>query len=82
MWESEEAAFRTVGNIKRLNRHNIHELNLVNCYLARTNLNYVNLSGSNLNSANVAQSSLIETNLENARLTRPTSRTQTSIRRT
>lgn len=68
LWESEEAAFRTVGNIKRLNRHHIYELNLVNCYLPRTNLNYVNLSGSNLNSANVAQSSLIETNLENARL--------------
>lgn len=68
LWESEEAAFRTVGNIKRLNRHKIHEINLVNCYLSRTNLNYVNLAGSNLNSANVSQSSLIESNLENARL--------------
>lgn len=68
LWESEEAAFRTVGNIKRLNRHKIHEINLVNCYLARTNLNYVNLSGSNLNSSNVSQSSLIESNLINARL--------------
>ena len=68
LWESEEAAFRTVGNIKRLNRHNIHEINLVNCYLPRTNLNYVNLTGSNLNSANITQSSLIEANLENARL--------------
>lgn len=68
MWESEEAAFRTVGNIKRLNRHRIYELNLVNCYLPRTNLNYVNLCGSNLNSANISQSSLIEANLENARL--------------
>lgn len=68
LWESEEAAFRTVGNIKRLNRHKIHEINLVNCYLPRTNLNYVNLAGSNLNSANVSQSSLIEANLENARL--------------
>jgi uncharacterized protein YjbI with pentapeptide repeats len=68
LWESEEAAFRTVGNIKRLNRHRIHDLNLVNCYLPRTNLNYVNLSGSNLNSANITQSSLIEANLENARL--------------
>ena len=27
LWESEEAAFRTVGNIKRLNRHRIHDLN-------------------------------------------------------
>lgn len=68
LWESEEAAFRTVGNIKRLNRHKIHEINLVNCYLSRTNLNYVNLAGSNLNSANVSQSSLIEVNFENARL--------------
>ena len=68
LWESEEAAFRTVGNIKRLNRHQIHEINLVNCYLPRTNLNYVNLTCSNLNSANVSQSSLIEVNLENARL--------------
>jgi len=68
LWESDEAAFRTVGNIKRLNRHKIHEINLVNCYLSRTNLNYVNLKGSNLNSANLTNSSLIETNLENSRL--------------
>lgn len=68
LWESEEAAFRTVGNIKRLNRHGIHEINLVNCYLTRTNLNYVNLSGSNLNSANISNAFLIETNLENSRL--------------
>lgn len=68
LWESEEAAFRTVGNIKRLNRHRIYEINLVNCFLAKTNLNYVNLQGSNLNSANLSNSSLIETNLENTRL--------------
>ena len=68
LWESEEAAFRTVGNIKRLNRHKIHEINLVNCFLSRTNLNYVNLAGSNLNSSNISQSSLIEANLENTRL--------------
>lgn len=68
LWESDEAAFRTVGNLKRLNRHGIHEINLVNCYLARTNLNYVNLKGSNLNSANMSNSSLIESNLENTRL--------------
>jgi uncharacterized protein YjbI with pentapeptide repeats len=68
LWESEEAAFRTVGNIKRLNRHNIYEINLVNCFLAKTNLNYVNLKGSNMNSANISQSSMIEANLENTRL--------------
>ncbi len=68
LWESEEAAFRTVGNIKRLNRHKIHELNLVNCHLNRTNLSYTNLKGSNLNSSDISNSSLIETNLENTRL--------------
>ncbi len=68
LWESEEAAFRTVGNIKRLNRHRIFEINLVNCHLARTNLSHVNLKASNLNSANLTNSSLIETNLENTRL--------------
>jgi uncharacterized protein YjbI with pentapeptide repeats len=68
LWESEEAAFRTVGNIKRLNRHKIYEINLVNCHLARTNLSHVNLKASNLNSSNLSNSSLIETNLENTRL--------------
>ncbi len=68
LWESEEAAFRTVGNLKRLNRNHIYEINLVNCYLIKTNLNYVNLRGSNLNSATISNSTLIETNLENTRL--------------
>jgi len=70
LWESEEAAFRTVGNIKRLNRHKIYGLDLVNCYLVRTNLNYVILKGANLNNANVSNSFLIQTNLEEARLNR------------
>ncbi len=67
LWESEEAAYRTVGNIKRLNRHHIYSLNLVNCHLSRTNLNYVKLKGANLNSAKVTSANLIECNLENAR---------------
>lgn len=68
LWRSEEAAFRTVGNIRRLNRHKIYEINLVNCHLPKTNLSYVNLKGSNLNSANVSNCSLIEINFENTRL--------------
>lgn len=68
LWESEEAAFRTVGNIKRLNRHKIFEINLVNCYLSKTNLNYAKLNGSNLNSANISHSSMIECDLAGARL--------------
>ena len=68
LWESEEAAFRTVGNIKRLNRHRIFKIDLVNCYLARTNLSYVTLRGANLNSANISYSNLIKCDLENARM--------------
>ena len=68
LWESEEAAFRTVGNIKRLNRNGIYKINLVDCFLTRTNLNYAKLVGSNLNSANISNSFLIETDLRNARL--------------
>lgn len=68
LWESEEAAYRTVGNIKRLNRHKIYSINLVDCFLARTNLNYVILNDSNLNNANLSNAKLIETNLKNARL--------------
>jgi hypothetical protein len=68
LWRSEEAAFRTVGNIRRLNRHKIFEINLVNCHLPKTNLSYVNLKASNLNSANISNCSLIEINFENCRL--------------
>ena len=68
LWESEEAAFRTVGNIKRLNRNGIHDINLVNTYLLMTNLNYVNLESSNMNNANLTSSKLIESNLRNSRL--------------
>ncbi len=68
MWTSEEAAFRTVGNIKRLNRHNIYNINLVNCYLSRTNLTEINLTGSNLNSANLSSSVMPGANFENTRL--------------
>lgn len=68
LWKSEEAAFRTVGNIKRLNRHKIYNINLVHCYLSKTNLNYCILKESNLNSADVSTSQLIDCDLRNARL--------------
>ncbi|MGB3586478.1 MAG: pentapeptide repeat-containing protein [Tunicatimonas sp.] len=68
LWESEEAAFRTAGNIKRLNRYQRYKLDLVNCYLARTNLSHILLKESNLNSANITHSNLIQCNLQNARM--------------
>lgn len=68
LWESDEAAFRTVGNIKRLNQNKIYSINLVNCYLAKTNLSHAKLTGSNLNSSNLSNANLVGCNLEQARL--------------
>lgn len=68
LWESEEAAFRTAGNIKRLNRHKIYDLDLVNCYLVKTNLNMVNLNHANLNYAQLINSKLQDASLQQARL--------------
>ena len=68
LWESDEAAFRTVGNIKRLNQNKIYNINLVNCYLSKTNLSHVNLTSSNLNSSNLSSANLVGCNLQNARL--------------
>lgn len=68
LWRSEESAFRIVGNIRRLNRHKIYDINLANCHLLKTNLSYVNLAGANLNSANLSNCSLVEISFEGARM--------------
>ena len=68
IWESEEAAFRNVGNIKRLNRHKVYTLNLVGCYMAKTNIGKVKLNNSNLNNANLSSTILIEADLSDCRL--------------
>jgi len=68
LWESEEAAYRTVGNIKRLNRHRIYNIDLTYCFLARTNLSHVVLNGANLNYANLTSTKAISAQLQDARL--------------
>jgi len=68
MWESEEAAFRNVGNIKRLNRHGITKIDLVGTYLTKTNLSKVNLTEANMNTANASNTVLIEAKMTGARL--------------
>jgi hypothetical protein len=67
-WESEEAAFKTVGNIKRLNRLKVYDIDLSHCYLARTNLNHARLTEANLNYANCSNAFLIDVHFEGARL--------------
>lgn len=68
MWESEEAAFRNAGNIKRLNRYNVTKIELVSAFLAKTNLSQVRLRDANLNTANFTNSMMIEADLQEARL--------------
>jgi hypothetical protein len=67
-WVSEEAMFRTVGNIKRLNKNLITEMNLVDCTLRNVNLNYSNLDKSNLNSADISSSTLISVKMNDCRM--------------
>jgi hypothetical protein len=67
-WESEESAYRTAGNIKRLNRSHLHALDLAHCYLVRTNLDEVNLKEANLNLANLSYAKLNSAHFEQARL--------------
>jgi len=68
MWESEEAAFRNAGNIKRLNRHGISKIDLVGTYLTKTNLSNVKLKEANLNTANISNTILLEADMQEARL--------------
>jgi hypothetical protein len=47
-WESDEAKFRIVGNIKRLNRMGITRINLNDCVLYNAQLENAELEGANL----------------------------------
>lgn len=62
-WKSEEAMFRTVGNLKRLNGLGISRMDLCNCYLSKANLRNVNLSD-----ATMREVRLVEADLRNALL--------------
>jgi uncharacterized protein YjbI with pentapeptide repeats len=66
-WKSEEAAYRTVGNIKRLNRNGINSLDLSNCYLRSTNLSETDLTYSNLNSTDLSYCKMISAKVAHAR---------------
>lgn len=67
-WVNEEASFRIAGDIKRLNKDQIFNIDLYNCYLKNVNLNYVNLTGSNMNYVNLEDSTLQNAILNNVRL--------------
>lgn len=67
-WKSEEATYKIIGNIKRLNKDKITQIDLYNSYLKNANLNYVDLTGSNMNYVNLDDSTLINAMLMNVRM--------------
>ena len=74
-WESDEAKFRIVGNIKRLNREGVTDINLRGAYLVEANLHKLNfyeadLEGVNLIGANLTKADLGKANLYNSSLSK------------
>jgi BTB/POZ domain-containing protein KCTD9 len=67
-WKSEEAAYRIMGNIKRLNRDGVFKLDLHKCYIPNVNLGFVKLIHSNFNYADMRGINLALANLESSRL--------------
>ncbi|MCW7754816.1 pentapeptide repeat-containing protein [Desulfobotulus sp. H1] len=72
-WESEEAARKTRGNIRRLNKYGVTRMDLSNCYLRSMDLRGVDLSesylwGADLSWTDLRDSIFEEANLENVNL--------------
>lgn len=71
-WESEEASRKILGNIRRLNKNGITNIDLHKCYLRNIKLgdskNSINLAGSNLYKTDFQGSTLKNVDFKNARL--------------
>ncbi len=67
-WKSEEASYKIIGNIKRLNKDRITQIDLFNSYLKNANLNYVDLTGSNMNYVVLDDASMVNAILCRVRL--------------
>jgi len=68
-WESEEAKVRILGNIKRLNRNGVTEINLAECFLNNADLSNTNLKGADFSGAYLRKADFRGANLERIRLT-------------
>lgn len=67
-WRSEEAMFRIVGNVKRLNKLKISKIDLRNVHLQRADLIDTNLKNADLSGADLRKAMLLRANLQGARL--------------
>ena len=63
-WESEEAKSRIIGNLKRLIRLGVSDFDLTDCYLANTQMGFLNGKITQLRGANLSQCDLRKVSLE------------------
>ena len=67
-WKSEEAKYRIVGNIRRLNKDNVYSLPIYNLDLNDITLKYINLRHSKINYSNFSNSNFIEINFQASKM--------------
>ncbi len=67
-WDEKEATYRIVGNIRRLNRYGITDINLSSCYLKHANLADAQLQGANLLLTNLQGAFLQHANFDKAEM--------------
>jgi len=65
-WQSDEAMFRTVGNIRRLNQEGVTPDTLRNAFLKDADLSAIDLSGTSLNGASLQRANLEGADLSDA----------------
>lgn len=67
-WDSQEAAFRILGNIKRLNKHGVSDFNLTNAFFRDADLSDANLRGASLLGTNLVKANLGSVDLRDAKI--------------
>jgi hypothetical protein len=68
-WDDDEATYRIIANIKRLNRYGISNINLTGAFLKGANLTGINLRFANLLGADMRGANLKKADLSKANLT-------------
>ncbi|MCK5876033.1 MAG: pentapeptide repeat-containing protein [Candidatus Marithrix sp.] len=67
-WEHQEAMFKIITLIKKLNHWGVSNIHLSEAYLEKAFLTEVNLKGANLDGADLVEANLVEANLKYAYL--------------
>ena len=67
-WNSEEAAYRIAGNIRRLNKLGVTDINLNSCHLENMDLHWAKLQGAKLTDGNLQEANLFFAELQGAEL--------------